>query len=281
MRTIHTTHNAFRLLQRSQKGQVLLIVILLATVLLTVGLSITQITTQDAKVAKLQEDAAKARAAAEAGIEAALGQAGNDSIDISGLLSDDALSGTASFDTSVAPEFTTPLISKDAQYTFYLIGYDTAANLVLTGTFSDDMILNRVEPSATDYCSTAQAFAVELTFVDATPVTGGIVERFLIDECNLLSGTTAEFAFGDTIPSSSITPDPHVVIARVIAPNNGFNGAKLEFVNNTSGSDWPAQGRTVISTASVGNTENQNVTKKVRLFQSHPQFPAEFFVTKM
>lgn len=258
----------------------LLIVILLATVLLTVGLSITQITTQDAKVAKLQEDAAKARAAAEAGIEAALGQAGNDSIDISGLLSDDALSGTASFDTSVAPEFTTPLISKDAQYTFYLIGYDTAANLVLTGTFSDDMILNRVEPSATDYCSTAQAFAVELTFIDATPVTGGIVERFLIDECNLLSGTTAEFAFGDTIPSSSITPDPHVVIARVIAPNNGFNGAKLEFVN-ASGSDWPAQGRTVISTASVGNTENQNVTKKVRLFQSHPQFPAEFFVTKM
>lgn len=265
----------------AQSGQALMIAILFATVLLTIGLSITEFTTQDSRVAKLEEDESRARAAAEAGIEAAIGQGNDDDVDISEVLEGAGLSGSATFSTIAAPTFTTPLISKDGQYTFYLLGYDDDADTILTGSFDDDIIVNRVTPSESDYCNGAQAFAVELTLIDATPSTGGIVQRYLIDDCDLIEdGATDQYSFGDTLPAGSVTPDPHIVTARIIAPNNAFDGAKIEFENSNS-NNFPAQGRTITSTASVGETENENVTKKVRLFQSFPQFPAEFFVTSM
>jgi hypothetical protein len=264
---------------KGQSGQALMIAILFATILFTIGLSITDLTTKDAKVSKLEEDESRARAAAEAGIEAAVGQGSNDDIDIGALFEGSGLSGDAVFSTDTSPEFTTPLISKDAQYTFYLKGYDVDNKQIITGSFDDDISVERVGPTG-DYCSGAQAFAVELTLIDATPVTGGIVDRYIIDECDLIESDTDQFDFGDSLPTSSVTPDPHIVIARVIAPNNAFDGAQLKFVNEGD-NDFPTQGRTITSTASVGASENQNVTKKVRLFQSHPQYPAEFFVTSM
>jgi hypothetical protein len=94
----------------------------------------------------------------------------------------------------------------------------------------------------------------------------------------LLEATTDEYDFAATIPSADISPDPSVMIARIIAPNNNFDGAKLEIVNGTVDAEWPAQGKTITSTASFGESQ---VTKKVQLFQSFPQLPAEFFVTQM
>jgi len=264
---------------RSESGQILMIAILFATILFTVGLSIAHLTTQDTKNAALQQDEAKARAAAEAGIEAALGQGSNQSVDIGGLLPNGNVSGGAVFSTEAAPTFTTPLISKDAQYTFYLTGYNPDTNSVVTGSFDDDIKINRVLPTGT-YCGTAQAFAVEITLIDATASTGRIVQRYVIDECDLIASDTDQYAFGATLPTASVSPDPHILIARIIAPNNAFDGAKLQF-QNVSSNNFPVQGRTITSTASVGKTANQNVTKKVKLFQSFPQIPAEFFVTSM
>lgn len=265
---------------KNQDGQVLMIAILFATILFTIGLSVTNITTRSTKGATLEEDESKARAAAEAGIEAAIGQGNDNPVNIGTLFENTNLSGTAVFSSEPSPEFTTPLISKDAQYTFYLIGYDTDNNTVSTGPFGDDISVEVAEPSGGVDCSGAQAFAVELTLIDATPNTGGIVGRYIIDECNLIDSDTDQYTFGQTIPTGSVTPDPHILIARVIAPNNTFDGTKLTFVNEGN-NVFPAQGRTVTSTASVGEEANQNVTKRVRLFQSFPQIPAEFFVTSM
>lgn len=262
----------------SQSGQVLMIAILFATVIFTIGLSITNLTSKDTKGTKLQEDASRARAAAEAGIEAALGQGSNNSVDIGTLLPGSGLSGQAVVTTEPSAQFTTPLISKDAQYTFYITGYNPDTQSVITGSFDADIAVQRLTPSSAQYCSSTQAFAVELTFIDATPSTGGIIQRYLIDECDLVDGTTDEYDFGGTIPTSAMSPDPHILIARIIAPSSSFNGAKLR-IDNLSASDFPAQGKIVTSTASVGQTSDQNVTKKVKLFQSYPQLPAEFFVT--
>ena len=256
-----------------------MIAILFATILFTIGLSITNLTSQDTRVAKLQEDEAKARAAAEAGIEAAIGQGSNEAVDISSLLPNAGLSGSAVFSSEAGPTFTTPLISKDAQYTFYLTGYDPTINTVITSSFSDDIAINRVLPTGT-YCGGAQAFAVEITLIDATVGSSRIVDRYIIDECDLIQSDTDQYDFGQTLPTSSVTPDPHILIARIIAPNNAFDGARLQF-ENIGANDFPAQGRIITSTASVGPTANQNVTKKVKLFQSYPQIPAEFFVTSM
>ncbi|OGK59382.1 hypothetical protein A3I56_02695 [Candidatus Roizmanbacteria bacterium RIFCSPLOWO2_02_FULL_43_10] len=258
---------------KNQAGQVLLIVILLSTVLLTVGLSLIDITALDNKVTKIQEDASKARAAAEAGIEAALNDVSAESIDIGQILADSTISGTTTIELIEENAFTTPIISKDGQFTFYLTGYNPQTKTITAGTVDDDMTIERVLPTSAGYCSGDQAFAVEVTFISAST---GVVGRYMIDECPLIEGSTDEYAFGAIIPTSSISPEPNVMIMRVIAPSNDFDGARLRITNSTEGAQWPAQGRTIIATAQAGASK---VTKKIKLFQSFPQFPAEFFVT--
>lgn len=258
-----------------QSGQILLIAILLSTVLLTVGLSLLDLTGKDTRITKIQEDTAKAQAAAEAGIEAALNDPAASEIDIASILDNEDYSGNVTVQELSQHSFSTPLISKDGQYTFYLTGYDPVAKAIISAAMTDNMVINRVTPADSGYCSGDQAFALELTFLSTTD---GVVKRYLIDECDLFDGTTDEYDFAATIPSGDITPDPSIMVARVIAPNNNFDGAKLEVVNATEDAQWPAQGKTVTSTASFGESE---ITKKVQLFQSFPQFPAEFFVTQM
>lgn len=258
-----------------QSGQVLLIAILLSTVLLTVGLSLLDLTGKDTRITKIQEDTAKAQAGAEAGIEAALNDPSAQQMDIASILNNEDYSGNVTVQELTQHSFTTPLISKDGQYTFYLTGYDSVAKTITSTAMTDNLIINRISPSDSGYCSGDQAFALELTFLSTTD---GVVKRYLIDECNLLEGTTDQYNFAATIPSGDITPDPSIMIARVIAPSNNFDGAKLEIVNATADAQWPAQGKTVTSTASFGESQ---ITKKVQLFQSFPQFPAEFFVTQM
>lgn len=260
---------------KSQSGQVLLIAILLSTVLLTLGLSLLDLTGKDTRVTKIQEDTAKAQAAAEAGIEAALNDLEAEELEIATILNDVNYSGNVTVAELTHHSFQTPLISKDAQYTFFLTGYDPVAKTITSATMADNMVINRITPTDSGYCASDQAFAVELTFLSST---AGVVKRYLIDECDLLEATTDEYDFAATIPSADISPDPSVMIARIIAPNNNFDGAKLEIVNGTADAEWPAQGKTITSTASFGESQ---VTKKVQLFQSFPQLPAEFFVTQM
>ena len=269
--------------KKSQSGMALMFFLVISIIILSVGLTIAEVTTQDTRDAKLGEDESRARAAAEAGIEAALGQGNEETVDIGALFENAGVSGDAQFSLESAPEFTTPLISKDAQYTFYLTGYEPAANEVLPGEFSNDLVVNKIQPVVSD-CTGAQAFAVEMTLIDADRAspTQGIVQRYIYEQdgCNIVEGEIDELHFGDAMPLSGITPGPHILIARVIAPNNSFDGAKLQFVN-LGGEDLPPQGRVITSTASVGDVKDKSVTKKVKLFQSHPQFPAEFFVTSL
>lgn len=267
----HHTHTGGK---KNQMGQVLLIAILLSTVLLTLGLSLLDLTGKDTRITKIQEDTAKAQAAAEAGIEAALNDLNAENLDIATILNDQNYAGTVTVAELTHHSFTTPLISKDGQYTFFLTGYDPVAKTITSAAMVDNMVINRIMPTGT-YCSTDQAFAVELTFLSST---SGVVKRYLIDECNLLDATTDEYTFASTIPTADISPDPSIMIARIISPSNNFDGAKLEIVNATADEEWPAQGKTITSTASFGES---NVTKKVQLFQSFPQFPAEFFITQM
>ena len=81
----HHTHIGGK---KNQIGQVLLIAILLSTVLLTLGLSLLDLTGKDTRITKIQEDTAKAQAAAEAGIEAALNDLNAENLDIATILND-------------------------------------------------------------------------------------------------------------------------------------------------------------------------------------------------
>lgn len=257
-----------------QRGQILLIVVLISTVLLTVAVSLTQSTSRETQNTKTGENAARARAAAEAGLNAALDR----NQDISGsdfgdLVGGSDLTGSAVFDTTQSSNFTTPIIQKDSQYTFYLVDYNPDTNSFAAG-FDDSLQINLTSPSGS-YCTdngAEEAFATELTFIDED---SGIMGRRLIDPCDLL-GTSIndETSYATAIDVGSSFNSAQMMIARIIAPDDDFSGARLNIVNSGGGL-WPLQGRTVVSTAQTGD----NVTKKVRLFQSHPQIPGEFFTT--
>lgn len=252
-------------LKQRQSGQTLLIIVLLSTVLVTVGLSLSRITTEEQRLTKLEQESKKAYAAAEAGLEAALRSSTDISIPSLGLGSD--ITGTAAIQTTTAATFTTPLIKKDDQFTFYLSTFDPALNKVTGSIYSGDTTIQRVTPAGGSYCNTsATQFAVEATFINLSNNT--IAGRRLIDECNLIPGTTDETSFGAAINIPS-----HVLILRVIAPDAAFSGATLSVAAGTG--NWPLQGKTIVSQAQT----TVGATKKIQLYQSYPQLPAEFFVT--
>jgi hypothetical protein len=247
---------------KQQSGQVLLIIILLSTVLLTIGLSVSQITTQETKITKLEEDSKKAFAAAEAGIEKAikLGSGTTIPIEIGGV------TGTAEVQSTQGTAFITPLLKKDEQYTFYM------ASDNFSTYFSGDLIFYLYSGSS---CPT-----LELTFISNS---NGLTRR-LIDPCNPpqissdipTTNVGAPFNFQGTSFNYKIDPplainNIKLIIARVL-----FAETKIGI--GSSGAPPPAlplQGKTIISSA----TTLTGVNKRIQLFQSLMQIPADFFTT--
>lgn len=109
-----------------QKGQVLLIIVMLAAVATTVVLSLAFTSRTETQLTKLEEENQKALAAAEAGVEAAL--KGGPVADLRTLPGLGEFTGQVSIQTTGSDEFVSPLVAKDSQFTFYLSDYDTEAN---------------------------------------------------------------------------------------------------------------------------------------------------------
>ena len=254
-----------------QSGQALLIVVLLATVLITVGLSLSRLATEEQQISKLEEESKKATYGAEAGLEAALRQASG-SVDISSLSLGSDVTGTATIQNTQYPSFTTPLLKRGEQYTFYLSNYDTATGGISDPAYNGTIIINKISPTGS-YCSSPNTqFAIELTFINTTNKVYSL--RRLIDECNLISGTTDEVTFGGSI---NLAADPsyasHVLLLRIIGLDSAFPGTKLS-VSQGGGGNWPLQGKTIVSEA-----KTTGASRKIQLFQSYPQLPTELFVT--
>lgn len=264
--------------QSSSSGQVLLIVVLISTVLFTVALSASQISVEETQVAYLEQQGKRAFAAADAGIDAGvrrLSPGGVESLQISDLGLGVDISGTVEVSEVQDSTFTTPLFKKDEQYTFYLSTYSSVLNEITGAASSDEL---KIELNSLDgtYCddpiNTKPNFAVEFTFIDKD--TGSVGSRRIIDECNLVEGTTDEISFGDTIDPTTFPS--HLLILRIIAASSDFSNAKLDVVNaETPANNWPPQGKTITSQAQT----DSGVEKKIVLFQSYSQFISDFFVT--
>lgn len=245
----------------NQKGQILLITIMLVATVLTVVLAVTFKSTTETQLTKLEEESQKALAAAEAGVEIALQQnIGDPAIDIDSLVS--GYTGQATVDALNLPIFSTPLLQKDQQYTFYLTNYDSSG--LGSNYWSGTLDVNF--KSETD-CPT-----IEITFIR----NNNSVVRNVLDPCTHLSGggTTATVG-GDTFggvtfehkASFAVGAENKVLIVRTL-----FAPTRVGF---KSSANLPLQGKYVTSEAK----SEAGVSKKVQLFQSYPQIPAEFFVT--
>jgi len=248
---------------KNQSGQILLIVVLLSTVLLTIGFSVSQITTQETQIAKLEEESKKAFAAAEAGLDRALKE-----VPVAGgsiLISFEGVTGMAEVQSTQGTTFTTPLLRKDEQYTFYLADYPGFVNPWSGGDlkicFGSDVALE-LTLIKQDYSIIKYAVNPTSTSIISNASSASSVNP---DDC------PTDFNFTNKYPiSSADISNSRLLIGRVMA--NSSISTKIGFKGPAN---FPIQGKTITSSA----TTSTGVSKKIQLFQSYPQIPADFFVT--
>lgn len=256
-----------------QSGQVLLIIVMILATILAVTFSVSFTSQTETQTSKLEEDSKRALAAAEAILEASLKKGvGNYSLGSPDLnLNLSGFTGTATVEATTGPEFVTPLIQKDEQYTLYLSQYDTVAH-AFSSPFSGDLYFYMK--------SETNCPAVELTYVH----TDNSLTRDVIDPCNQVTGS-GELPSLQLVPKTNIketsfdyknqnpktiSGDVKIVFMRVL-----FNATKLG-VQRVGGVSTvlPPQGKTTTAQAQT----NTSVSSTVSLFQSYPQIPSDFFV---
>jgi hypothetical protein len=273
MKTRHYHHR-----NQHQKGQILLITVMLLAAAVTVVMTIAFNSTTETQITKMEEDSQKALSAAEAALEAAIQKKGQVLLSELPTFNNTGISGEATIVEMGGNEFVTPLLQRDEQYTFYLVNYNELPNPVIPPLpapnpyWSGDLIMYlKSETPAT--CP-----ALELTFIDSA----NTVTKGLIDPCNVIPGgatnrittTTGsavkgvQFAYKTTATGTMLQGISlkKLVFVRVLNESTriGFTGTNLK-----------SQGRVITSEAKT----QTGVTKKIELFQSYPQIPSDYFVT--
>jgi hypothetical protein len=254
-----------------KKGQILLLAAMILATVLTLTSAVVFRSTTEIQITKIEEESQKALAGAEAAIEAALKQGNVTNIKNLPGFSDSSISGSATVDTTQSRDFVTPLLQKDEQYTLYLSnpgGTVDNPNFSVLNTYYNNQALT--------VCSTSPTVALEITLIKSNnsvirfainPPGSTIIENGQTANNNGLCPNTESFSYKHQLSTSDIGSNNLLLIVRVI---NG--SAKIGFLGYIN---LPLQGKTITSTA----TSSTGVTKKVVLFQSHPQIPSDFFVT--
>jgi uncharacterized protein (UPF0333 family) len=250
---------------KNKKGQILLIIVMVLATILTVVFSVTFQSTNESKTTKLEEDSQKALAAAEAAAETAI-KTGSNVVIGEGLLSFlSGMTGNATIESLVSNIFTSPAIAKDSAYTFYLGDYDSVAKTI-GASINQPVTICFAQASPNNP-------VLEVTLVKATGV-----KKYVVDpESRIANAATSEgvcptnpdYDYSYTIPGADpdIGIDSKLLFVRLI-----YGSSKLVFSRS---SNFPIQGKVASSQA----TTKTGVSKKVVLFQSNPQIPAEFFTT--
>ncbi len=266
----------------NQKGQTLLIAIMLLATALTVVLAVSFRSTTETSLTKLEEEHQKALAAAEAGIQAAL-QKGN--TNLASLNVPTGFTGNASVSTTTKTTFVSPLLQKDEQYTFYLtspggsVDDPNFANLTPNSAFSN-------LPLTICFGSSTSAPALDISLIRsdkvikyavnpispaATIITGNNVSTAASPAANDCPSGTVSFTNKFNIPPADVGLASLLLVVHVLSPSPISTYLGLQ----STGGNLPFQGRTIVSNAhSPGG-----VSTTVQLFQSYPQIPSDFFVT--
>ena len=124
---------------RNQRGQALLIVVLVMAVALTIGLAVVSRSITDIKISRQEEESARVFSVAEAGIEEAL-KLGSGT---SGTIGEgEALIGYTVSETGQGggTEFVFPAINAGDTQTVWLVEHDNDGNLTETGRYTGNTI---------------------------------------------------------------------------------------------------------------------------------------------
>jgi len=250
-------HNTY-----SQRGQALLITVLLMTVALTIGLALMSRTTTDIQISQQQEESARAFSAAEAGIEEALRSGGI----IGGSVTLDSGASYTSTSTAVGrADFTFPdEIDPGDAVTLWLNGHDGSGNFIETSPYGG---------SSFNLCWGAGAVGeVPAVEVSVYYKSGGqyLVSRSAYDADRGRGNGFADVDSGgclDLTYKKAISLPAGVLLFVNIKPFYSTAKIGAEGV----GANFPSQGQEIESIGALGE-----ITRKVRVFRSWPA-PAAVF----
>ncbi len=279
-----------------KQGQALLLMIMLLATVITIVLTIAFKASTQTQVTKLEQESQKGLAAAEAGIEQALStrQVGG-SIPIQNIPD---FTGTATISTGnnadplYPNQFISPLLQRDQQFTFYLAAYDP------TSSSADPFGPGLDYPSGlTVYYSSENGscnnIALEITILGG-PASNITATRYIADISNpqlLGRRPTNEGNIGSTCfgPSCVLENSTTFACRTSAIPIRSADNARVMIIRTLFGNtrigfallSGALQNQGKIITSDVQSTAGSGIRKRVVLFQSFPQIPADFFVTQL
>ena len=257
---------------RSDRGQIVLILVLITVVGLTIGLSLVSRTITDIRISSQIEQSSRAFSAAEAGIETAL--RGNIEVGPTGTV---ALGGGASANYSVQTfggtneEFNVPLTQVGNSQTVWLIDHDSENAIDYTG--------NSYPVSSTlEICfnnlNNNPAILVSIFYQDGNEykIAKKAYDSIVRGNNLVISDTIGNYCGGKYKNRIVIVPETDF----------GINpAAKLLFIRFQPlyeataftiipQSDLPIQGKIITSIGQTGS----NVVRKIQVVQSYPILPS-------
>lgn len=252
-----------------QRGQILLISLLVLTVALTVGLSVSVRTITTNRMATAADSSQRAFSAAEAGIERAL-TAGND-FSIVKLSNNSSFSTTRS--TVSGDEFLANnggFIFKDDSVDVWLSDYPDyispwTGNLSIYWGDSGDVCVDIPE-------SANSMAALEIVLISGTKVSP-VITHYAFDPCS--TGRRGYNNFGSVL-GGGIVAGRNFPNSATISVNSGLLARVIPLYAGTligvRGTGLPPQGTVITSVGSSGGTQ-----RKIVSFRSYPKAPIEMY----
>lgn len=262
----------------SERGQVLLVVVLVMVVFLVVGLSVASRSIFNVRTAVDEEKSQRAFSAAEAGIEQALkaiknGQA-NSGFTIANQQLNPGDSSTQILKTTVTQVSSDQILLNNANQVLKDDGYDiwlsNYPDYSSPGTF--DLTLYWGNPGIS-VCNDAALEVVVLKGTRSAPT----IQRLTYDPCSSRTPSNSfsapnggqsvllqkTFAYSQTLP--------HIVSGLIMRVIPLYAGSAIG-VRSSNSISLPIQGSKISSTGVSGGTARQ-----VSFFQGYPGLPTEFF----
>lgn len=254
-------------MKKNERGQVLLIVVLVMVISLTVGLSLASKSITSLRTSTEEANSQKALAAAEAGVEQAI----KNNLSIAS----GSFSNNTTYETTITPVLGTSFqlnagnpVLQDDGIDLWLSGYSTNDSELYTNPWTGTLTIHW--GNTPTGCENA---ALELAIISGSRA-NPIMTRYTYDPCQARSSSNSF----DPAPLNQRTiSGKNFYYQAVINISSGLIGRIIPFYTNTviavTGSTaLPSQGSTVVSTGVSGDTE-----RKVTVFQGYPEVPSEYF----
>lgn len=254
--------------KNGQKGQALLIVVLVMVVALTVGLSVVSKSITNLRTSTEEANSQKALAAAEAGIEQSI----KSNISIA---TPQTLSNNSTYSTNVTQVLGTSFllnggnpVLQDNGTQIWLSNYSASPSNLYTSPWSGNLTIEWGVTS--NSCSEAAIEAVIISGNKTSPVT----TRYAFDPCQSRTGSN-RFQTVSLLKSTISGKDFYY--QATINISSGLIGKIIPLYANTpiglaGSTPLPSQGSTITATGTSGTT-----SRVVNVFQGYPEIPSEYF----